>query len=159
MSAFTNKYSYRKGFAFKVPAQVVGETLDKLAETGTITSQALLDVSRPDSAPTHNLFEWDDTIAAERYRLQQATIAINAIEIEMGETKTPQVAFVNVTHKAPKTIGTFVPINVALSDCNMRDTVLANALRDLKSFYRKYQNLTELSKIFAAIEEVEREVG
>lgn len=157
MAAFSNKYSYRQGFQFKVPAQIVGETLNKIAETGSVTSQALLDVSRPISAPTHNLFEWDDTIAAERYRLQQATVAINAIEIEIvdgSNTKVPQVAFINVTKKAPKRAGSFVPIDIALSNSNMRETILANALSELKSFSRKYQNLKELADVFAAIKEV-----
>ena len=96
MPAYTNKYSYRNGFNFKVSAQVVGDTLEEIAKTGEITSAKFLDVSRPEDAPTHNLFEWDDSTAAERYRLQQATIAINSIEVQIVDeadaTVTPQAA-------------------------------------------------------------------
>ena len=163
MPAFTNKYSYRSGFKFKVPAQVVGETLEGLAQTGELTSARFLEVSRPEDAPTHNIFEWDDSIAAERYRLQQATVAINSVEVQIVNettgTATAQAAFVNVIKKAPLRQGSFVPIEVALSDENMKNTLLLNALNELKSFRRKYNQLSELSAVFTEIKKIEQVVS
>ena len=163
MPAFTNKYSYRKGFSSKVPAQIVGETLEGLAQDGELTSARFLDVSRPEGSPTHNLFEWDDTIAAERYRLQQATIAINSIEVqiinEATATVTPQAAFVNVVSKAPARSGSFAPIEVALSNENMRSVLLQNALNELKAFRRKYNQLSELSDVFLEIKKIVQEAS
>ena len=163
MPAFTNKYSYRKGFNFKVPAQVVGETLEELAQNGDLTSARFLEVSRPEDAPTHNLFEWNDSVAAERYRLQQATVAINSVEVqivnEATATVTPQAAFVNVVRKATAQPGSFAPIEIALSDENMRSTLLLNALNELKSFRRKYNQLSELSDVFLEIKKVEQAVS
>ena len=163
MPAFTNKYSYRRGFNFKVPAQVVGETLEGLAQTGELTSARFLEVSRPEDAPTHNMFEWDDSVAAERYRLQQATVAINSVEVqivnEATATVTSQAAFVNVIRKAPARTGSFAPIEVALSDENMRSTLLLNALNELKSFRRKYNQLSELSNVFLEIKKIEQAVS
>ena len=163
MPAFTNKYSYRRGFNFKVPAQIVGETLEKLAQNGELTSSSFLDASRPEESPTHNLFEWDDSIAAERYRLQQATVAINSIEVqiinEANATVMPQAAFVNVISKAPSRPGSFAPIEIALSDENMRSTLLLNALNELKSFRRKYNQLSELTDVFLEIKKIEQAVS
>ena len=160
MPAFTNKYSYRSGYRFKVPAQVVGETLEGLAQTGELTSARFLEVSRPEDAPTHNMFEWDDSVAAERYRLQQATVAINSVEVqivnEATATVTPQAAFVNVIRKAPAQSGSFAPIEVALSDENMRNALLENALNELKAFRRKYSQLSELADVFFEIKKIER---
>ena len=163
MPAFTNKYSYRRGFNFKVPAQIVGETLEELAQNGELTSSSFLDASRPEESPTHNLFEWDDSIAAERYRLQQATVAINSIEVqiinEATATVMPQAAFVNVISKAPSRPGSFAPIEIALSDENMRSTLLLNALNELKSFRRKYNQLSELTDVFLKIKKIEQAVS
>ena len=163
MPAFTNKYSYRRGFNFKVPAQVVGETLEELAQNGELTSARFLEVSRPEDAPTHNLFEWNDSVAAERYRLQQSTVAINSVEVqivnEATATVTPQAAFVNVVRKATAQPGSFAPIEIALSDENMRSTLLLNALNELKSFRRKYNQLSELSDVFLEIKKVEQAVS
>ena len=163
MAAFTNKYTYRQGFSFKVPAQVVGDTLEKLAENGTVTSKALLDASRPEDAPTHKLFEWDDSVAAERYRLQQATTTINSIEVQIVNEKTgtatAQAAFVNIVEKRPAKSGAFVPIDIALSNEAMRDTILGNALRELSAFRRKYSQLNELTAIFDEITKVEQQAA
>ena len=160
MPAFTNKYSYRRGFSFKIPAQVVGETLEELAKDGDLTSAKFLDASRPKESPTHNLFEWNDSIAAERYRLQQATLAINSVEVqiinEATATVTSQAAFVNVVGKAPTKSGLFTPIEVALSDENMRNTLLLNALNELKAFRRKYSQLSELADVFFEIKKIEQ---
>lgn len=157
MAAFEGKYSYRPGFNFKVPAQVVGETLERLSEGGGVTSQAFLDASRPEDSPTHALFEWNDAAAAEKYRLQQATQTINAVQVEIvsssGE-KVRQAAFVNVVERRTAKPGTFVQIEVALSNDQMREALLENALRDLNAFSKKYQQLTELAEVFAAIENV-----
>ena len=163
MPAFTNKYSYRRGFNFKVPAQVVGETLEGLAQSGELTSKRFLDVSRPESAPTHNMFEWDDSVAAERYRLQQATVAINSVEVQIVNEATAsvisQAAFVNVVSKAPARTGSFTPIEVALSDENMRNVLLENALNELKAFRRKYSQLSELADVFFEIKKIEQAVS
>ena len=160
MAAFTNKYSYRRGFNFKVPAQVVGDTLEKLAEEGAVTSKALLDASRPEDAPTHALFEWNDSLAAEQYRLQQATVTINSIEVQIVNeatgTATPQAAFVNVVEKRPAKAGAFVPIEIALSNETMRSNLLSNAMNELRAFRRKYSQLSELTEIFDQITKVER---
>lgn len=147
MPAFTSKYSYREGFKFSVPAQVVGETLNKLPE---ITSANLLEASRPEEAPTHKLFEWDDTIAAEKYRLQQAKNVIIAIKVEVDYGE-PVTAFVNVRPKAPGVTAVYQPIDIAFSDENKAKTILQNAIAELKSFERKYAVLTELSGVFAEI--------
>lgn len=159
MPAFTNKYSYRRGFNFKVPAQVVGDTIEELSKHGAVTSQALLEVSRPEDAPTHNLFEWDDSVAAERYRLQQATVAINSIEItivdESNGTAVQQAAFVNIVEKRVAKAGAFMPIEVAMSDDLMRDTMLRNAMNELKAFRKKYEQLSELTAIFDQIKKIE----
>ena len=163
MPAFTNKYSYRRGFNFKVPAQVVGETLEGLAQSGELTSKRFLDVSRPETASTHSMFEWDDSVAAERYRLQQATVAINSVEVqivnEATATVTSQAAFVNVVSKAPARTGSFTPIEVALSDENMRNALLGNALNELKAFRRKYNQLSELADVFFEIKKIEQAVN
>ena len=130
------------------------------AQTGELTSARFLDVSRPEDAPTHNLFEWNDSVAAERYRLQQATVAINSVEVQIVNESTAtaisQAAFVNVISKAPARTGEFAPIDVALSDANMRNALLQNALKELQSFRRKYSQLSELTAVFAEIKKVEQ---
>ena len=65
-------YSWSYG-GFGVDANTVGKTLEQIeADTGSVTKEKLLDASRAEDSPTHALFEWNNEIAGEKYRLEQA---------------------------------------------------------------------------------------
>ena len=177
MSAFeTKKYSYKKGVGFwKVSAQTVGNAIEMIKEEkGYATKEDLLEYSRPLESDTHALFEWDDSIAAEKYRLAQAGLVMRQLEVEiiresanaqgvnLSIKKTePTIrtrAFVNIEENYGQfgTPGRFVGISEALSNDTYRDRVLENARKELLSFKTKYQTLVELENVFAVIDEFVR---
>lgn len=86
---FTLKKKYSWSYSgFAVDAETVGKTIEKIeAETGSVTREKLLDASRDEDSPTHALFEWNDEIAGEKYRLIQATQAIAHLKVEVIESK------------------------------------------------------------------------
>lgn len=45
-------------------------------KTGCITAQAVINAARNPKSPIHDLFEWDDKIASEKYRLSEALFYI-----------------------------------------------------------------------------------
>lgn len=149
-------YKYR-ATAYKIPAQVAGEYLETIdREEGGLTAQKLLDKSRPEDALLHDTFEWDDTEAAEKYRLGQARFFIgNVITVEVkGEQVAPTRAFVSVSDAAHSEVGVFRPIIKALTNEDHRKVVLKNAMRDMQSFKEKYENLSELANVISAMNEV-----
>ena len=154
-------YKYR-ATQYKVPAQVAGEYLEELGkEEGGLTARLLLEKSRPEGALLHDTFEWDDTEAAERYRLGQARYFIsNVVTVELkGKTIEPTRAFVSVTETAHAEVGLYKPIHIALSDSPSRQIVLGNAIREMESFKEKYQNLAELANVISAINEALEEIA
>lgn len=166
MGLFKSKYSWRGGFAYKVPASTVGSALESIeARDGKVTSQSFLEYSRPEDSATHSMFEWDDTIAAEKYRLRQAGAIINQLEVKLefensptheAEIKVvPIKAFMNVSAKAPTEAGVFINAVTVQQEDEYRKTVLQNALSELRAFQRKYANFSEFSKVFDAIKEIE----
>lgn len=154
------QYSWRYGHG-GVSAQVAGETIEKIeARDGVVTKEAFLEESRPEESPTHACFEWDDTEAAEKWRLWQAGAVIRDICVTVAsddEEKTPikTPVFVNTVARnvAP---ASFVSIDTALENKAYRDTVLDNALKELHWFERKYKRLTELEGIFSEISKIEK---
>jgi len=46
-----------------------------------ITPQIVVDESRPEDAPLHSRFEWDDEVAGEAFRRQQAAQMIRSVEV------------------------------------------------------------------------------
>ena len=145
-----------KATKYKVPAQVAGEYLHKLDEDGGLTAERLLDESRPKNALLHGCFEWDNTKAAEAHRLFQARYFIGNIVVAQIEDNpvTPVRAFVNVSDASRAQKALYRPVRAALSDGASRETVLANALRELEIFRDKYGALTELTAVIDAIDAV-----
>ena len=54
-----------------------------LEKAGRITAPAVLDAARPASSPIHDCFDWNDSEAAEKWRLEQARELIRRVKIEL----------------------------------------------------------------------------
>lgn len=166
-------YSWNYG-DFNVDAQTVGEAFEKIeADTGSVTKEKLLDASRAEDSPTHGLFEWDDAIAGEKYRLEQARQAIAQLRVQViSEPAEESAISVKVTSEAPKTFrayvspdyyrgksdtANFISTETALADPSHRQSIIRNALAEFERTRDKYSFLEELASLYEAIDhETER---
>ena len=173
MSAYVSKYSWRSGYNYKVSAETVGGVLKEIEESeGEVTSKSFLEYSRPEDSVTHSMFEWDDTVAAEKFRLYQSGRIINQLAIEIvyegdSDPKNVEVkleseprrqivsAYVNVLPKSAKASASFINTASALEDSRYRRQVLANAMSELKAFRGKYGTLKELSAVIHEIDKLD----
>lgn len=148
-------YSWNS-YGYKVPAQKVGEALEKMEKRdGSLTVESIVNEARPKKSVLHTLFEWDDAKAAEEYRKTQANGILHCLVVRdesLGEE--PQKAYVCVTSKGVARRGLFVNIKQAMEQPETRNTVLENAIMELTAFERKYNKLTELENVIKAIHEV-----
>lgn len=157
-------YQYRwKAYQYPVPAEKAGEFITELEQqNGCVTPQTLLDAARPTESVIHPCYEWDDTKAAEKYRLQQSRDIIhNIVRVEVTEDGTSKNAIpilVNVSESRCDR-STYISLDTALSDSTMRNNVLRKAKEELSLFKSKYATLNELAKVFEAIDEVNKEGG
>ena len=145
-------YKVAPGAHLKTDPNIVGRMFEELEQTEQgLTAQTLLDANRPKNAPLHNEFEWDNRKAAEAYRLNQSRYIIRSIVIVPEEKPQEYVRAVFTVAD-----GKYERIHAILSDERKRESLLSIALRDLKSFERKYNTLSELAPIWAAMEQIER---
>lgn len=156
---FLKEYSWR--IPHRVDAQVAGEVMEKIEQRdGVVTKESFLDESRPESSPTHVLFEWNDAVAAEKYRLKQSQKIITDLQIKVirqdVEKKVPAVVKVTVGNK---TKGEYVNTKAVMQTDELRKIALQNALADFKELEAKYESYVELDDIFKAIHNAERMYG
>ena len=155
------KYSWR--VAHGAPAQVVGETLERIeSRDGTITREAFLEESRPVDSPTHSCFEWDDSVAAEKYRLNQSSAIIRDIKVTISSEDTEPIvstAFVNIMSNPTAQEAQYQTMAVAVSNLDTRQVILQNALDDLNKLRIKYRDLVELSRVFDEDQKLMTEVA
>ena len=90
-------YKWRAGHAFAVDATIIaGELAAINAEQGRVKPQDFVDRERPDDAPGHAIFEWDDSVAGEQWRLQQARTIIRALHVTRSDDDAGGSVYVNV---------------------------------------------------------------
>jgi hypothetical protein len=146
-------YKWKSQAAIPVGAQVAGEHLENLRiiNNGQLTPRAVVDDARQEGSPLHPAFEWDDSVAAERFREEQARYMLRQITVVVPETGTPTPirAFVNVRVEGGQS---YTHVVHALSDTELRLQILAQAWKDLQSWREKYKELEELAGIFAAMD-------
>ena len=147
---------------YPVSAEAAGKHMESLNNKhGAVTPELLLDSSRSEDSVMHPCFEWDDTKAAEKYRVKQALgIICNLTCVKVtgnkDENPTKTRAFVNVSSSSRREKGTFKPIIEAISNSDMRRTVLRNAIEELECFKNKYSSLTELIGVFEEIDKLKK---
>ena len=129
---------------YKADAQKVADEIG----SGQITPQEVLEKARDVNSELHKCFEWDDSIAAEKYRLQQArSIIINLVYAPKKEEEQSVRCF-SLTSK----VSTYQPTQQFLVQEDEYQTLLKRALAELEAFKRKYHTLTELESVIEAIE-------
>ena len=152
MAAYS--YEYRVQRLYSVPAQVVGELCEQLeASEGGLTPKTFVDASRDPKSPTHSMLEWDNKIAAEAYREEQAKHIIANVRIvraEAGPDEYKDRGFV-VIHDGRNA---YTTIHKAMSNDEWREHLLKDAKRDMECFKAKYRRLTELTGVIAEMDKV-----
>lgn len=155
-------YEWKRNMA--IPAQKVGERIERLEKRhGEVTARVLLDDARDKKSCLHRLFEWDDAKAAENYRLRQATFIIQnlTVKVQDAESETPKNirAYVNIKPTMTNSnSGVFVNVLTAMTDAEMRRSVLLNAMRELLTYRKKYSDLVELQEVFEAIDNANKKL-
>lgn len=142
------KHVWAEGSRMTGDVEVAAKVCDELEAKGTFSAEALVDASRDKDAPLHDMFEWNDTVAAEKYRIEQAKKIIRSIVVVMEDKPMTYRAYSSTGQKV------YVSTAKALSETRTREIILSTAKAELMAFKRKYQTLTELSEVFEVIDRV-----
>jgi hypothetical protein len=147
-------YQWKSNSRIKVNADVAGQMCEQIEKEKGLTAQTLLDANRAEGTPLHNEFEWNDSIAAEEYRLQQARHIINCLCIKTESKKEQPVrAFFKISDAE-----SYENINVIVSSEDKYGRLLDTAMKELIAFETKYSSLTELSPVFKAIDNIKEAI-
>lgn len=151
MAAFS--YAYHIPGLQKNPIEVVSKVLNDLANSdGGLTPKTLLEASRDVNAPLHNEFEWNNGVAAEKYREYQAQKIIQNVYIKYStdqqEREQQERAFVPV----PCGKSAYVTLKTAMTNDEWKAHLMEEAQRDMKAFAAKYRRLTELQDLINEME-------
>lgn len=138
-------------------AEIIGQHICTIIEknNGHITPLYILDDAKSINSPLHEYFDWDNQIAADKWRIEQAHYLLRSVNIvyETNDEEIETRAFVNITiigndHKDRF----YTDIYRVLSDKELIHQTLEKALKELKDWQDRYEKYQELFLIFEAIE-------
>lgn len=124
--------------------------------------RALLDAARNPASPLHNLFEWDDSIAAERYRLAQAGALFRRVRLHVvrvdADTRQIHVTTVRATTSNPdkrekNDSRSYGRTTVVMRDKEARASVLHGIVQELLALREKHRMYSELHDVWVAIDD------
>lgn len=122
----------------------VREELERIYNTeGVLTPAAVVDDARPEDAPLHARFEWDDSVAGEQYRIVQARQLIRSVRVTVQPQPEASPVQVRVFHNVadedkPRK---YVPLRVLMDDPESAQRVLRRAWDEWLQLKRKYADL------------------
>lgn len=143
-------FTWKDGSRHSVSAQVAGEVCSALERQNQLTAKNLVEVSRPEDAPLHKEFCWDDEKAAEMYREQQARVLIRHVVTVSETEEKPIRAFINLEVEDAE----YYRIDTVLSSEDKYEKMLTRALAELRMFEKKYADLASLKPVFQAIDAI-----
>ncbi len=139
--------------------KVVSE-LKRIAKSngGLLQPESVVEAARPVTSPLHSRFNWDNSEAAHLYRIYQARQLIRVSVELLAETGESCEVFVSLTPDRERESGGYRVVTEVLSDADMRNQMLSDALNELQLFREKYRKLKELASIFSAIKQAHKKM-
>lgn len=131
------------------------ETIRK-SNNGFLRPQDVVEYARDPNSALHTRFTWDDSEAAEKYRLAEARALIRVSVVVEANTSEKLRAYVSLTSDRNE-LGGYRAIAEVINDEVLIDRLLDDALKELEIFKRKYERLKSVSAlggVFSAIEDV-----
>lgn len=133
---------------FKADAQKVAEEIIAIGDEATPAQ--ILEKGRNEGTELHKCFEWNDSIAAEKYRLSQARKICEVLVIQRLPDAQKDAPEIRIFHKTEST-GGYKPIQQIIQRKDEYEKLLQRAFAEFHALKIKYQNLQELDYITSLI--------
>lgn len=134
--------AWKNGVTAKTDAATAARIMCELEAKGKLNAQSLVDASRPEDAPMHNDFEWDDAIAGEQWRKAQARTYIASIVYTPVQTQgEPIRMFAKLTTRGSE----YTSLETILKSKDSIEALRAQAAKELESFRSKYLTILKLA--------------
>lgn len=133
---------------YKADAETVYKEITALGDS--FSPADIVEAAKNESSELHKCFEWDDSVAAEKYREHQARMVITQLVVRTETTDNTPVS-VRVISSA-NAMNSYMPTKMLIRSEPEYANLLERAKRELRVFQQKYITVVELQDIFAMID-------
>lgn len=143
----TEGYQYTKTFSKPVVNELL---IIKDREKSGLTGENVLKYAINPRNPLHKLFDWDNSIASEKWRLYQAYQIVNKIKVVIEGKLYNGFESLKV-EVDNEFLREYKPMLEIRNDKELREQLIQTALIYLNSWKIKYQNIVELKPLVSTI--------
>lgn len=117
-----------------------------------LTPEIVVDVARDEASPLHARFEWDDQIAGEKYRLDQARRLIRSVKVVYREADEKEAArTIRAFHAIRDEQGTsYRPVEEVTESPLLTKLLLQSMELEWKQLMRRYGRFEDFLKMVRA---------
>ena len=138
-----------KGTAFKANPETVYREIQTLGNE--YTPSQILELARDKTTELHKCFIWDDTIAAEKWRLHTARQICCSLSVVVESQDRELAPYRLIQHDNEKEA--YAPVVLTVRNVTEYERLLKQAKAELASFKKRYRGIVELQEV---IEEIDR---
>ncbi len=128
---------------------------------GYLRPASVVDAARDPSNPLHSEFEWDDSLAADNYRIAQAGALIRRVKFTIVRPATEAAKKITVSSvrqfqsrpSCRTEDGGYEQVTEIMSAPEKRDELIDQVLKELAAYRKRYAELVALSEVWVAIDE------
>ena len=146
----------QSGFKNKADANKVAQEVESIGCNNTndeFHTQEIVDYARNNpGSELHKLFEWNDTLAAEAYRNQQARDILRFLKITIVDefTQAKEPTLVRYFISTGNNNGTYKKTEPIFRNANEAEKVLEGMKRDAENYINRYKMYLNLNPNLAA---------
>lgn len=152
------KYAYRdhQGYPGLDPDLLAGELIRIREKHGVLTPEVTVEEAKSKKSVLHPHFEWDNSVAAEEYRKDQARKMIRSIYVIVEENPDWKIpANINIQGSGERG---YYPAAEVMASPEMRAEALRRVWENLSRLRRLYAHLEQFASVWKAIDETQEKV-
>lgn len=138
----------------------VQEELEAIREDhdGILRAEDVVEYAKNPETALHKKFTWDDTQAAQQFRLMQARAVIRVNVFTPEPTGLTVRAYVSLMADRQTPGGGYRSLQEVMASEELRRRLLGQAMKEARAWRDKYKNLSELAGVFGAIDDIAQDV-
>lgn len=133
---------------YKADAETVYKEITALGDT--FSPEEIVEAAKDEATELHKCFEWNDSVAAEKYRLHQARMIFTQLVVRTETSDNTPVVVRVISSASASNI--YTPTKMLVKSDTEYADLLERAKRELQAFKQKYATVVELQEIFTAID-------
>jgi len=114
------------------------------------TTEQVLDLARNPETELHRCFDWDDTVAAEKWRMEQARLVCRSLVVVVQKYETEPVKLRIFEHDHEEKV--YRETRLTFRNEDQYSRLLNQAKTEMNQFTKKYRTIVELSGVIEQME-------